>query len=33
MMLSAIDGTEVMLEGEGPHTLVLIHGWPDTPAL
>ena len=28
-----VDGTEVLVEGPGPHTLALIHGWPDTRAL
>lgn len=25
-----IDGTEVFIEGSGKHTLVMLHGWPDT---
>lgn len=25
-----IHGTEVFVEGTGPHTIVMIHGWPDT---
>lgn len=28
-----VDGTEVVVEGEGPETLVMVHGWPDTLAL
>jgi pimeloyl-ACP methyl ester carboxylesterase len=28
-----VEGTEVLVEGDGPHTLVLIHGWPDTQVL
>lgn len=28
-----IDGTEVLIEGEGRQALVMIHGWPDTRAL
>ncbi|MES2740342.1 MAG: alpha/beta hydrolase [Pseudomonadota bacterium] len=24
-----IDGVEVVLEGEGEHTIVMLHGWPD----
>lgn len=25
-----VDGVEVFIEGEGPQTVVMIHGWPDT---
>lgn len=25
-----VDGTTVHVEGEGPETLVMVHGWPDT---
>jgi pimeloyl-ACP methyl ester carboxylesterase len=28
-----VDGTEVLIEGNGEDTLVMIHGWPDTRAL
>jgi len=28
-----IDGVEVRIDGSGPRTLVMIHGWPDTAAL
>ena len=28
-----IDDVAVVVEGEGPHTVVMLHGWPDTPAL
>jgi pimeloyl-ACP methyl ester carboxylesterase len=28
-----VDGTPVWIEGTGPRTLVMIHGWPDTAAL
>lgn len=28
-----IDGIEVLIEGEGAHTVLMIHGWPDTRAL
>jgi len=28
-----IAGTDVWLDGEGPHTVVMLHGWPDSPAL
>ena len=28
-----INGTEVWVEGEGPATVVMIHGWPDTHRL
>jgi len=31
--LLEIDGTEVLLEGDGPGTVVMLHGWPDTRAL
>lgn len=33
MQTLEVDGSEVLLEGDGPHTVVLIHGWPDTRAL
>ena len=25
-----IDGIDVLIEGEGAHTVVMVHGWPDT---
>lgn len=25
-----VDGVEVLVEGEGPDTLLMLHGWPDT---
>jgi pimeloyl-ACP methyl ester carboxylesterase len=28
-----IDGADVLVEGEGAHTVLMLHGWPDTPAL
>ena len=28
-----VDGTEVLLEGQGASTVVMVHGWPDTRAL
>ncbi len=28
-----IDGSTVRLDGTGPHTVLLLHGWPDTLAL
>lgn len=28
-----VDGTDVHIEGSGEHTLVMIHGWPDTHVL
>lgn len=28
-----IDGVDVWVEGEGSHTVVMLHGWPDTVAL
>lgn len=28
-----IDGIDVLIEGEGTHTVLMLHGWPDTPAL
>lgn len=28
-----VDGVEVFIEGEGPQTVVMIHGWPDTHRL
>lgn len=24
-----VDGTEILVEGNGPNTLVMVHGWPD----
>lgn len=33
MQTLQVNGTEVLVEGTGAHTLVLIHGWPDTRAL
>ena len=29
----SVDGIEVHVEGEGSHTIVMIHGWPDTHRL
>ncbi|HSV53893.1 MAG TPA: alpha/beta fold hydrolase [Burkholderiaceae bacterium] len=29
----AVDGIKVFIEGEGPQTVVMIHGWPDTHRL
>lgn len=31
--IQKIDGIEVQIDGAGPRTLVMIHGWPDTAAL
>lgn len=28
-----VHGTEVWVEGTGPHTVVMVHGWPDTHRL
>ena len=28
-----VDGTEVLVDGDGPGTVVMLHGWPDTRAL
>lgn len=28
-----VDGTPVLIEGSGEHTIVMLHGWPDTAAL
>ena len=28
-----IDGIEVLVDGHGPHTVVMLQGWPDTPVL
>ncbi len=28
-----VDGIDVSVEGEGAHVVVMLHGWPDTPAL
>ena len=28
-----IEDVDVLVEGEGPHTVVMVHGWPDTLAL
>ncbi|MES2950226.1 MAG: alpha/beta hydrolase [Pseudomonadota bacterium] len=28
-----VDGTELLIEGEGTHTVVMLHGWPDTQRL
>lgn len=25
-----VEGTEVIVEGQGAHTIVMVHGWPDT---
>jgi hypothetical protein len=26
-----VDGVDIFIEGEGAETIVMIHGWPDTP--
>lgn len=31
--LLCLDGIDIHIEGQGPHTVVLIHGWPDTHRL
>lgn len=31
--IQEIEGIEVHIDGSSPHTLVMIHGWPDTEAL
>lgn len=31
--LLQIDDVDVLVDGEGPHTVVMVHGWPDTSAL
>ena len=28
-----VDDVDVFIDGHGAHTLVMVHGWPDTPAL
>lgn len=28
-----VDDVDVFIDGHGTHTLVMVHGWPDTPAL
>jgi pimeloyl-ACP methyl ester carboxylesterase len=28
--ITRINGLDVAIEGDGPHTLVMVHGWPDT---
>ena len=28
-----IQGVDILVEGSGPETLVMLHGWPDTSAL
>ena len=28
-----IDGADVFVEGEGPQSIVMAHGWPDTHRL
>lgn len=28
-----IDGVEILVEGEGPEAIVMVHGWPDTRRL
>jgi pimeloyl-ACP methyl ester carboxylesterase len=28
-----IEGVNVLVEGEGTHVVLMLHGWPDTPAL
>lgn len=28
-----VDGIDVLIEGDGPETVLMIHGWPDTCAL
>ena len=29
----AVDGVPISIEGQGDHTIVMVHGWPDTAAL
>ncbi len=29
----AVEGIDVFIEGDGPHTVLMIHGWPDTHRL
>jgi pimeloyl-ACP methyl ester carboxylesterase len=29
-VITEVSGTEVHVEGEGPDTIVMVHGWPDT---
>ena len=33
MQIKTIRGTEVLIEGSGPETILLLHGWPDNRAL
>jgi pimeloyl-ACP methyl ester carboxylesterase len=28
-----VDGTEVLLQGQGDQVVLMLHGWPDTHAL
>ena len=28
-----LDGIDIFIEGKGPHTVVMLHGWPDTHRL
>jgi hypothetical protein len=28
-----IQGVDILIEGKGPETLLMLHGWPDTLAL
>lgn len=30
MQQMVVDGVDIYIEGEGPETIVMIHGWPDT---
>ena len=32
-MVMNIQGVDIQIEGDGPDTLVMLHGWPDTLAL
>jgi hypothetical protein len=27
----SVEGIDVLIEGDGPQTLLMLHGWPDTP--
>ncbi|TWI42533.1 pimeloyl-ACP methyl ester carboxylesterase [Pseudoduganella flava] len=33
MQMKTINGVEVLIEGTGPDTILMLHGWPDTRAL
>lgn len=28
-----LDGVDVLIEGQGTHTVLMLHGWPDAPSL